>query len=337
MDFEAIRERFDLVEYIEREIPLRNGTCRCPFHDDRDPSFHVSKKFQRFKCYSGRCGVEGTIYDWLMLRRNINFREALTILCGEAELPLPDFRGPYTASALAAPQRRYRKATRGLPESSRKRIEDAEIIGQCIAQVAAVRCLNPDALWKATMNGTLSFHESGRGHGYEWAIHDSTGCNWQYRRVDGRPYHGDIKALSETGSWGSFPIMPSDSTQPGCCLLLCEGGPDYLAGVEMSLWANLYPVAMLGSAHDIHAAGVLLLNQWNYPVIIAQHGDEAGREATQRWSGQLAIPGRTIAVLECPEGEDLNDLVSELGAGDLLAWFVSLSELHDFNLSLISR
>lgn len=50
----------------------------CPFHDEKTPSFYIFPD-NRFKCFG--CSVHGTAVDYIMLRDNKTFIEAVKILC----------------------------------------------------------------------------------------------------------------------------------------------------------------------------------------------------------------------------------------------------------------
>ena len=54
--------RLDIAEVVERRVPLkkagREWTARCPFHDERSPSFYVSPTKQFFHCFG--CGAHGS-------------------------------------------------------------------------------------------------------------------------------------------------------------------------------------------------------------------------------------------------------------------------------------
>jgi hypothetical protein len=57
----------------------KNGgslVCRCPFHEERTPSFHVfdDDRGQRFKCFG--CGAAGDIFDFWRWTRNVEFAQA---------------------------------------------------------------------------------------------------------------------------------------------------------------------------------------------------------------------------------------------------------------------
>ena len=60
--------RVDIVEVIDRRVPLkkagRDFTARCPFHDERTPSFTVSPNKQFYHCFG--CGANGSALGFLM-------------------------------------------------------------------------------------------------------------------------------------------------------------------------------------------------------------------------------------------------------------------------------
>ena len=64
---EQIKERLKVEDVAARLTTLRgngkNLTGRCPFHDDRSPSFVVWPSIQKWRCYG--CGLHGDVLDML--------------------------------------------------------------------------------------------------------------------------------------------------------------------------------------------------------------------------------------------------------------------------------
>lgn len=89
---DEIKERLDIVEYINQYVPLkkagRNYQGLCPFHAEKTPSFIVFPETQSWHCF-GACGTGGDIFNFLMRRENIDFPEALRQLAGRAGILLP--------------------------------------------------------------------------------------------------------------------------------------------------------------------------------------------------------------------------------------------------------
>ena len=62
--------------------------CCCPFHNEKTPSFHVSRTKQIYHCFG--CGVGGNVITFLMQYENYTFAEALKYLADRAGIPLPE-------------------------------------------------------------------------------------------------------------------------------------------------------------------------------------------------------------------------------------------------------
>ena len=60
--------RADIVEVIDSYVPLRkagkNHQARCPFHEEKTPSFTVSQDKQFYHCFG--CGANGTVIGFVM-------------------------------------------------------------------------------------------------------------------------------------------------------------------------------------------------------------------------------------------------------------------------------
>lgn len=69
----------DIVKVIQAYLPLvRKGKdylAKCPFHDDTNPSMHISPEKQIFKCFV--CGTSGNAIGFVMKYEHLSFKEAL--------------------------------------------------------------------------------------------------------------------------------------------------------------------------------------------------------------------------------------------------------------------
>ena len=69
----------NIVKVIQAYLPLvRKGKdylAKCPFHDDTNPSMHISEEKQIFKCFV--CGTSGNAISFVMKYEKITFQEAL--------------------------------------------------------------------------------------------------------------------------------------------------------------------------------------------------------------------------------------------------------------------
>ncbi len=87
--------RVDIVDVIERRVPLkkagREWTARCPFHDERSPSFYVSPVKQFFHCFG--CGAHGSAIKFLMDYERLEFLDAVEELAQAVGLKVPHAGG----------------------------------------------------------------------------------------------------------------------------------------------------------------------------------------------------------------------------------------------------
>src|SRR5512138_64455 len=83
--------RTDIVELIHARVPLkrqgREYSARCPFHDERSPSFTVSPTKQFYHCFG--CGAHGTAISFLMNYDRLEFLDAVDELARRAGMEVP--------------------------------------------------------------------------------------------------------------------------------------------------------------------------------------------------------------------------------------------------------
>lgn len=88
---EEVRSRNDIVDVINSYVSLKKKgntyTACCPFHNEKTPSFHVSRDKQLYHCFG--CGAAGTVYTFLQQYENYTFPEAVELLADRAGVALP--------------------------------------------------------------------------------------------------------------------------------------------------------------------------------------------------------------------------------------------------------
>jgi DNA primase len=88
---DEILARTDIVDLINSRVPLRKAgkdyqAC-CPFHDEKTPSFTVSREKQFYHCFG--CGAHGSAISFLMEYERRGFLEAVEELAHQAGMSLP--------------------------------------------------------------------------------------------------------------------------------------------------------------------------------------------------------------------------------------------------------
>jgi len=88
---DQVRQAIDLVELVSQSVALKRRGRKfvglCPFHQEKTPSFTVDPAKQYFHCFG--CKASGTVFDFVMRRDRVEFREALEILARQAGIELP--------------------------------------------------------------------------------------------------------------------------------------------------------------------------------------------------------------------------------------------------------
>ena len=84
-------EANDIVDVISQYVTLKKSgrgyMGRCPFHNEKTPSFSVSSEKQFYHCFG--CGVGGDVINFVKEIENLSFTEALQFLADRANIRLP--------------------------------------------------------------------------------------------------------------------------------------------------------------------------------------------------------------------------------------------------------
>jgi len=88
-----IKERLSIEEVVSSYIKLErsgvNFRARCPFHNEKTPSFFVSPGRDSYYCFG--CGASGDIFTFVEEFEGLDFKGALKLLASRAGVVLADF------------------------------------------------------------------------------------------------------------------------------------------------------------------------------------------------------------------------------------------------------
>lgn len=89
---DQVKENLSIVDVISTYVRLEKSggrfRARCPFHNEKTPSFYVSPERKSFHCFG--CQAGGDIFSFVEKIENIPFYEALKILADRAGVSLKD-------------------------------------------------------------------------------------------------------------------------------------------------------------------------------------------------------------------------------------------------------
>ncbi len=90
---EDIKARIDIVDFIGESLPLKqagnNWKGKCPFHNEKSPSFMVSRERGSWHCFG--CGEGGDIFTFVEKQEGLDFPEALRLLAKRAGVQLREY------------------------------------------------------------------------------------------------------------------------------------------------------------------------------------------------------------------------------------------------------
>ncbi len=358
--------RTDIVEVVGARVPLkkqgREYSARCPFHDERSPSFTVSPVKQFYHCFG--CGAHGTAISFLMNFDRMEFLDAVEDLARRAGMEVPrDTRqqneNPDTKdifSALDAAAQFFRRQLSS-SEKARAYLDGRDVdtatreryaIGYAPDGYSALRdALGTDARRISLLERAGLFSKNDKGNTYDkfrdrvmFPIHDRRG---RVIAFGGRVLDKDASpkylnspetALFHKGRelYGLWQVRQTHSKIPR--LIVVEG---YMDVVALAQHGVMEAVATLGTATTPDHAELLFRNAAD--VYFCFDGDNAGRRAATK-AMESVLPrmkdGRQAFFLFLPEGEDPDSLVRNEGASGFDARLQQATPLSQFLFDSLS-
>ena len=352
--------RTDVVEVVGARVPLkkqgREFSARCPFHDERSPSFTVSPTKQFYHCFG--CGAHGTAISFLMNYDRMEFLDAVEELAKRAGMEVPRDTRQHNEnsdtkdifSALEAAARFFQKQLVGSDKARAyldRREVDAAIrerfaIGYAPDGFSALKdALGTDARRISLLERAGLFSKNDKGHVYDkfrdrvmFPIHDRRGRVIAFggRVLDAEDSPKYLNSpetpLFHKGRelYGLWQVRQTHTKIPR--LIVVEG---YMDVVALAQHGVMEAVATLGTATTPDHAELLFRNAPD--VYFCFDGDAAGRRAATR-AMESVLPrmkdGRQAFFLFLPEGEDPDTLVRHEGASGFDARLQHATPLSQF-------
>ena len=71
---------------LDEGVVKRSGKsyyCLCPFHEEKNPSFHIYPESNTFVCFG--CGEKGDVIDLVKKMKKVNFKRAVEFLLKQGD------------------------------------------------------------------------------------------------------------------------------------------------------------------------------------------------------------------------------------------------------------
>ena len=340
---EEVRSRNDIVDVISSYVKLqKKGSSYfglCPFHNEKSPSFSVSRGKQMYYCFG--CGAGGNVFTFLMEYENYTFQEALKYLADKAGVELPETE--YSAQAkeradlkailleinkIAAQyfyvQLKSSKGEAGLSYLKRRELSDDTIkafglgysnkYSDDLYRYLKERVYKDEMIAKA---GLISIDERHGAHDKFWnrVMFPIMDVNSRVIGFGGRvmgdakpKYLNSPETLIFDKSRNLYGLNRARSTRKPY-FLLCEGYMDVIS-LHQAGFTNA--VASLGTA--LTPGHASLIKRYVKEVYLTYDSDEAGTKAALRAIPILKDVGITAKIIRMEPYKDPDEFIKNLGA-----------------------
>lgn len=371
---ERVKLRSPIELIVGERVPdlLRRGSAwkaRCPFHDEKTPSFVVNAERGTWKCF-GACSEGGDVISFVQRFEGLSFYEALRLLaqaCGETppaqlaqrsvEHGAEEQRTTLQRDALERAQRLYARllhqpeGEEALAYARGRGLSDATLaafgvgfaprFGSPLIDAARQAHFSEEALLEA---GLVRRSDEGRLYDFFRGrllipIRDQLGRTVGF---GGRKLPGDDEPAAKYVNTAETPLFKKSRLIYGFDralplvrrtkhLILMEGYTDVMAAHQVGL---LNAAAVLGTATtEDHAA--LVRRSGARRVTLVFDGDDAGLRAGLRAVTHLLPLGLELEVVLLPAGKDPCDLCLELGLPGFEALLAGARDWFDHALELL--
>jgi DNA primase len=349
---EEVRNSVNIVSVVSEYVALRkrgrNHVARCPFHNEKTPSFNVNEERQIFMCFG--CHTGGDVFKFVMLMEHLTFPEAVRhiaerhgIVLREAFAPpepSPDGIDPDALRAIMSEAAAWfhrvllesREGKSALEYLAQRGITRETIDGfqlgfspasgealleSFVRKGKPARLLEECGLVKRSEDGERHY-DAFRGR-VMFPITDARGRVIAFggrAMGDRQPkYLNSPETRIYNKSRNLFGLSYSrEALKKQDCAVLVEGYMDFVIPFQYGV-ENL--VASLGTS--LTSDQVRLLGRYTHEVIVNYDPDSAGLSATQRSLDLFLEEDFKVKVLRLPEGEDPDTFVRRVGAAEYRA------------------
>lgn len=342
-----IKERLSIEDVVSSYIKLdkvgTNLKAKCPFHNEKTPSFFISTDRNTYYCFG--CGASGDIFSFVEEFEGLDFKGALKMLAARAGVELSGYSKEadsekdrllkametatiYYISNLSTNKEvlDYLKA-RGLEDKSIKdfRVGFAQDDWRLLYNFLKGKGFTDFEIEKAGLakKSEKGFYDRFRGR-IMFPIADSSG---RIIAFSGRLFKDDEKSAKylnspDTPIFNKSAVLygldrAKDSIRKNNFSILVEGQMDLILS-HQTIYKNT--VATSGTAlsdsevsRDNVISNLGLVRRLSNNLVLAFDGDKAGISATSR-AGKIALSlGMDVKVALLPDGMDPADLISKDG------------------------
>ncbi|HEV7424700.1 MAG TPA: DNA primase [Candidatus Paceibacterota bacterium] len=347
---DKIKERLSIEEVVSSYIKLEkagtNLKAKCPFHNEKTPSFFVSSDRGSYYCFG--CGASGDIFTFVEEFEGLDFKGALRLLADKAGVALEVY-SKEMKEAEGEKERLYRAMeestlyfennlkenkealeylkSRGLTDKSIKdfRIGFANLDWRLLYSYLQKKGFTDTDMEKAGLakKTEKGMYDRFRGR-IMFPIADSSG---RIIAFSGRMLVDDGKSAKylnspETPIFSKNAVLygldkAKESIRKNNFSILVEGQMDLVlshqAGYRNTIATSGTALSNSTISKENVVSNLGLIRRLSENIVLAFDGDKAGFNASNR-AGRIALSlGMDVKVAKLPEGVDPADLISGRG------------------------
>ncbi len=343
---DRIKERLTIEEvvgsYVKLENAGKNFKARCPFHNEKTPSFYVSPDRNSFYCFG--CGAKGDIFSFVEQFEGLDFMGALKLLADRAGVPLV-FEKTETKSEKERLYTILEDATKFFEEGLRMNTEAQEYLKKrgissetirnfrigyvpadwrllythLVAKKFSDNEIEKAGLAKRVEQKEKGFYDRFRGR-VMFPIADSSG---RIIAFSGRILVDDGKSAKYLNSPDTILFNKStvlygidkakQDIRTKNYTILVEGQMDLVlshqARIKNTVAVSGTALADTLTTRENAVNNLGIVRRLSPNIILAFDSDAAGRKAAMRSAGIALSLGMDVKIADLPEGKDPADLV----------------------------
>jgi len=341
---DEISASIDIVDVISAYTPLRKAgrsfMGRCPFHEEKTPSFSVSQEKGVYHCFG--CGKSGNMFTFIMDTESVTFFDAVKLLAEKANITIefenepydPDRNkielyydinrkaGKYFYDKLISREGAYAKEylnTRGLKDDTIVKfglgysLRDKDALFREFENDYTIEDLQGSGLVlqlgagevRDRFRGRLMFpifNESGRVVGFGGRrMYDESTDEAKYVNSP------ETKIYNKSKTLYGLNFAKNAIKQKGFALLV-EGYMDLI-----SLYQNGIENVVASSGTSLTQLHTKILSRYTKEVVVVYDADLAGQNASRRAIELLVENDLSVSVLELPYGDDPDTYIQKNG------------------------
>lgn len=342
---QRLKDANDIVSVIGKYITVtrkgKNYWACCPFHHEKTPSFAINDAEQYYHCFG--CGEKGDVFTFIQKYENVDFVEAMRILCKNANMEMPERVVDENAKLLKEKRTKVFEANKLAAQHFHSNLKTNA--GYLAMKYLNSRQINSNSIVRFGLgysNGKDALVRFLKEKGVTIETMKDAGLvvakeNYVFDKMNGRLMfplinaYGDVVGFSGrllTGEkmakyinteqtvvfdkskviYGINLIKKQYQQSKINYILLVEGQVDVI-----SLHQAGFPtaVATLGTAlTPLHAKE---LSRYSQNIVVCFDGDGAGKKATLR-SLEILKDSFYIKVVTIPNGQDPDDYIKKNGS-----------------------